>query len=288
MLNDGMRKLNLKKARWMIREMQKGELSVWQIAKQQNVTPRHARRLRARFATVQQVRFEQCGCKPKPLSSKAEQLVLSAHAEYGFGALSLENVLKKRVSHNKIHAVLLKHGLAKHDVKKQKKRKWVRYERRHSNSLWHADWKDLEGKKLLVIEDDASRLVVGYGLFNSANAENSLQVFAAATAKWGLPKQLLTDNGSHFCNPHKKRDLTHAFHGGVAKAGVHHIFTRVKHPQCNGKNERVFQTIEKETKRLGSLDKAIAFYNTKRPHMSLRWEALETPLQAFNRKKRKK
>lgn len=282
-----MRKLNLRKGRWMIRELQKGELTVWQIARQQGVSERHARRLRAKFNEAKDFSLNACGRKPQPLSAAAEQRVLSAHAEYGFGALSLENVLKD-VSHNKIHAVLLKHGLAKHDVKKQKKRKYVRYERRHSNSLWHADWTDFDSKKLLVILDDASRLVVGYGVFPSDTAENSLQVFAAAAAKWGLPKQLLTDNGTHFCNTHKKRDLQHAFHGGVTHAGVYHIFTRVNHPQCNGKNERVFQTIAHEAERLGSLDRAVTFYNEKRPHMSLRWEALETPLQAYNRKKRKK
>lgn len=271
----------------MIRELHKAELTVWQIAKQQGVSERHARRLRAKFKEAKAFTLKDCGRKPQPLTVAAEQRVLTAHAEYGFGALSLENVLGYEVSHNKIHAVLLKHGLARRDRKKQKKRKYLRYERRHSNSLWHADWTDFGGKKLLVILDDASRLIVGYGLFSSASAENSLQVFAAAAAKWGLPKQLLTDNGTHFCNTHKKRDLQHAFHGGVTHAGVHHIFTHVKHPQCNGKNERVFQTIVHEAKRLGSLERAVTFYNEKRPHMSLRWEALETPLQAFNRKKRK-
>lgn len=281
-----MRKLNLRKGRWMIRELHKRDLSVWQIARQQGVSERHARRLRSKFKNAKAFELKHCGRKPQPIPRAQEQRILTAYAEYGFGALSLENVLKD-VSHNKIHAVLLKHGLARHDVKKQKKRKYVRYERRHSNSLWHADWTDFQGRKLLVFEDDASRLIVGYGLFDSASAENSLQVFAIAVEKWGLPKQLLTDNDTHFCNTHKKRDLTHAFHGGVTRAGVYHIFTRVKHPQCNGKNERVFQTIERDAKRLGSLDAAVEFYNLKRPHMSLRWEALETPLQAFNRKKRK-
>jgi len=34
----------------------------------------------------------------------------------------------------------------------------------------------------------------------------------------------------------------------------------------------------------GSLDELMTWYNTKRPHMSLNLEAIETPYQAFLRK----
>ncbi len=285
-----MKKLNLRKGRWMIRELHKRDLSVWQIARQQGVSARHARRLRQQFSQPKDYTLKPCGRRPQPATREQEQLILSLHEQYGCGARSLENHVNaqnRHIPHNKIHAVLLKHGLAKQEPKKQKRRKWVRYERRHSNSLWHADWKEWNGKQLIVFEDDASRFITGWGLFDSASAENSLQVFAVAVDKYGAPKQLLTDNGSHFCNAFDKKDLRHVFHGGVAAAGVQHVFTRVKHPQCNGKNERVFRTLNHEAKRLGSMEKAVEFYNCKRPHMSLRWEALETPIMAFQRKKRK-
>ena len=274
----------------MVHELHKRELSVWQIARQQGVSQRHARRLRQRFQQPRDFTLQACGRRPQPATPEQERLILSLHAQYGFGARSLENVTnatKQHVPHNKIHAVLLKHGLANIEPKKQKRRKWVRFERRFSNSLWHADWKDWNGKHLIVLEDDASRLIVGWGLFDSASAENSLQAFAVAVDQYGVPKQLLTDNGSHFCNPHDKKDRQHVFHGGLAAAGVKQVFTRVHHPQTNGKNERVFRTLAHETRRLGSLEKAVAFYNGQRPHMSLHWEALETPLAAFERKKRK-
>ncbi|MCD6411959.1 MAG: hypothetical protein J7L20_06020 [Thermoplasmata archaeon] len=38
------RKLNQRKIRWIIREMEKGERSVYRIAKLQNVTPRMGER----------------------------------------------------------------------------------------------------------------------------------------------------------------------------------------------------------------------------------------------------
>ncbi len=50
----------------------------------------------------------------------------------------LENVIRKQfkicISHNRIHMYLKAAGLAQEDLKKQKRRKWVRYERKHNLS----------------------------------------------------------------------------------------------------------------------------------------------------------
>lgn len=91
-------------------------------------------------------------------------------------------------------------GLAKDEPKKknQRKCKWVRYERRHSNSLWHADWTEKDGKQILLIEDDASRLLVGFGVFDNATAENSVATMKQVMEKYGVPKQVMTDHGTHF------------------------------------------------------------------------------------------
>ena len=46
-----------------------------------------------------------------------------------------------------------------------------KYERRHSMSLWHTDWYLIEddrwrSKWLIAYLDDASRFIVGYGIFD--------------------------------------------------------------------------------------------------------------------------
>ena len=33
------------------------------------------------------------------------------------------------------------------------------------------------------------------------------------------------------------------------------------------------------------MEEFVIWYNTKRPHMSLNWDELETPVQAFNKKR---
>ncbi len=87
-------------------------------------------------------------------------------------------------------------GLSRREPKKSQQRKWVRYEREFSNLLWHADYKLLDdGRWLIAYLDDASRFVVGYGVFDHATTENALAVLDAAIKNHGKPKAILTDRG---------------------------------------------------------------------------------------------
>ncbi|MBI2445462.1 transposase family protein [Candidatus Micrarchaeota archaeon] len=194
-----------------------------------------------------------------------------------------------RVSHHRIHAVLKEHGFAKKEPKKSKRRKWIRWQRQRSNSLWHADYSEINGKHVLIVEDDASRFIVGYGEFTEATAENARRVFAQAFAVYGLPRQVLTDHGSQFCNVHDAKG-EHVFSDWLRTLGVKPIYARVKHPQTNGKVERLFQTIAKGWRAFGSLKKAVQWYNDVRPHMSLELASgrLRTPAQAYAEKRGKK
>ena len=72
-------------------------------------------------------------------------------------------------------------GLASDEPKKKGRRKWVRYEREHSNSMWHTDYKQLDdGRWFIAYQDDASRFVTGYGVFDNATTKNALAVLREA------------------------------------------------------------------------------------------------------------
>ena len=283
-----MRKLDQPMVNWICREMAEGRLSRWEVANRAGVTKQWAYKLYARYLkSGRPPERRACGCKPQRLSAEVKDRIKAEYTRLPIGAVRMETRLRKkgvRVSHNKIHEVLRDAGLARREPKKSVKRKYVRYERHKANSLWHADWKMLDGKHLILFEDDATRLVVGYGLFDVQSAELALQVFFIAVQKYGLPRQLLTDNGAEFCNTQDHKDLKHAFHGGAVKAGCDHIFTRPSHPQCNGKLERLNYTIEQLYHHYRSdLDKAIRMYNEERIHMSLGGGWL-TPLEAWQKK----
>lgn len=51
-------------------------------------------------------------------------------------------------------------------------------------SLWHADWKQLDtGEWWIAYIDDASRLIMSYGIFQDTTAENTIRVLEQAIAK---------------------------------------------------------------------------------------------------------
>ncbi|MDI6655136.1 MAG: IS481 family transposase, partial [Candidatus Hydrothermarchaeota archaeon] len=65
------------------------------------------------------------------------------------------------------------------------------------------------------------------------------------------------------------------------------IKARVKHPQSNGKVERLFQTLLRLKKHFGSWERTVEYYNFRRPHMSLENGKLRTPHEAFIDKMRR-
>jgi len=277
-------KLDERKVRWIIREMEKGT-PVSRIAWAQKVDRRWVNELYRRYRATGTLPVpRRAGRKPGPTSAEQVDLVLRYHEAYGMGACGLELAMERdgvRVPHNRIHAILKAHGLASPDPKKQRRRRYVRYERPHSMDLWHTDWYlHAPDEWWIVYEDDASRLITEASTHEVPTADASIAAFDAAAATWGLPGQLLSDHGSTFwANPYDgvargpSRFTTH-----LEAMGVDHIVSGVGRPQGNGKVERVFQTLERLVGRFPSLDDAVAWYNGSRPHMSLDGKA---PLQVF-------
>ena len=74
------------------------------------------------------------------------------------------------INHNRIQRVMNASGLSSGAGRRWKKKNWIRYEREHSNELWHTDWHQIKdprwkGLWLITYEDDSSRFVTGYGVF---------------------------------------------------------------------------------------------------------------------------
>ena len=110
-------------------------------ARIQKVTPRWVRELYRRYKETGEFPFPKApGRKQKPISREEREAVIRMRKEHPVNALILEKLLKEKgynISHNCIHKILREANLVKNEPRKQKRRKWVRYERRYSNSLWH-------------------------------------------------------------------------------------------------------------------------------------------------------
>ncbi len=153
------------------------------------------------------------------------------------------------------------------------------FERATPNQMWQSDIFTfrLGGRYAYLIGfiDDYSRYMVGLGLYMSQTSENVMEVFRKAMAEYGVPKEMLTDNGRQYAS---WRGTT-KFERELAKEKIRHIRSRPHHPMTLGKIERFWKTIYQEFldraqfETFESARERIAFwtkyYNHRRPHQGI-------------------
>ncbi len=210
------------------------------------------------------------------------------------GARMLEDIIQRdygvKISHNKIHRYMRRDGMASGNRKKQQKRRWVRWERQHSMSLWHTDYKWLSSleKWIIAYQDDASRHVMGHALVDAETAGNAVQLLDDCIQQWGTPREVLTDQGTQFCaaGGEKKQKGLSRFERHCRELDIRHIVGRVSHPQTNGKIERLYRTLEEKLPLFKyDMGQTVHWYNHVKPHMSLIFHGhYDTPHKAFYRK----
>jgi len=235
-----MGKLNQRKIRGIIREMDRGKSSS-SIAAVQKVSQRRVQQLYKQYKDTGEIPvLQKRGRKKLELTANEESIILDAYEEYKVNALAMEKVLdryyKMHIPHNRIHQVLKTNDKAKDEPNKQKQRKWVRYERKHSLSLVHVDWHEHGDIQVIAYLDDASRKILAAGEFDSANIENGVRILGKAVKEvefYGPIRALLSDNGSEFSShwKHKKEGSTDIFQKHLEQYGIKHITTSVNHPQ---------------------------------------------------------
>lgn len=115
------------------------------------------------------------------------------------------------------------------------------FEFEYANECWQADTTflyEIDGKRvcLMIILDDASRMVVGHGFFYNDSSINFLRVLKKAVSVYGKPRKLYTDNGAPYAN--KQLSLI------CAKAGIHCAHAPVRDGAAKGKVERFNRTLK--------------------------------------------
>ncbi len=123
-----------------------------------------------------------------------------------------------------------------------------RFNRAAVNALWQFDGFEAslaDGTKVVVLEltDDCSRVDLALQAAISENTSDVIATFRLAVARYGLPAQILTDNGSAFSG--RRRGWISAFEQYLTDLGVQALTSRISHPQTCGKNERAHQRVQK-------------------------------------------
>jgi hypothetical protein len=95
---------------------------------------------------------------------------------------------------------------------------------------------------LVAFMDDHSRFLVSYGLHASQSTALTLEVLRAGLASYGVPEEILTDNGAQYVTWRGKS----AFTKELEKRGIRQIVASPRRPQTLGKIERFWGTLWRE------------------------------------------
>ena len=292
-------KMTDRRIEWLVRQAEgkaQPRETVGQMAARWGVTVRWLRKLLQRW--------RQSGAVPRlnprrrppgpPLTEEQRRLLDEEWRRAPRGATKIFKALAKRGIHipkMSIYRYGKTQGWVVPNPRKQRKRRYVRYERAHSGSLLHGDFhRTSEAHPHVILwEDDSSRKVLAGGEFPEATAEHAIATLAEAleaAAGWGLEiREVNTDRGSQFfankADPPSSE--TTQFGRFLAERGVGHVVSRVNHPQTNGKLERLWREYDRHRWRYAGLEEFIDWYNAQ-IHESLWTEVYETPSEAWQRK----
>jgi transposase InsO family protein len=219
--------------------------------------------------------------KPKKIYYKINQdiedKVLKIRNKTGWGANKIVSYFDN-ISETSVRRILEKYKLTKIAKRDKKRVKYVRWQRKHPNSLWQIDHSDqkIEGKWVLSIVDDCSRYSIAMIEMNSVTTDTVIKVVDDCIKKYGKPKQILSDNGSAYGLKSKHS----RFDRKCRNRGIEHIRSAVHSPTTSGKVERLFQTLKAELEFCSKdLELWRMRYNHFRPHTSLQ---KKTPAEIFN------
>ena len=136
--------------------------------------------------------------------------------------------------------------------------------------------------------DDHSRFCVAAGLVRRATARAVCEVFAASLRRYGIPDEVLTDNGKVFTGRFGPHPVEVLFDRICRENGISHRLTGVRSPTTTGKVERFHQSLRREflaertfpslPAAQAALDAWVGEYNTVRPHQALE---MATPAERF-------
>ncbi len=205
-----------------------------------------------------------------------ESKIINLRTATGWGAKKLRDSLHLDLHPATVNEVLKRNNLTRKEHNRGQRKKYVRFQRKHANSLWHIDDSEFGKKsKIIAVVDDATRYCLGILQVPTVTTMVVTEFLDNLTKEFGTPTQIISDNGAPYGlnSKHSKFDVW------CRRRKIEHIRTRVKRPQTNGKVERLFGTIEREIKYCNEdLEKFRMRYNHFRPHESL---FLQTPANEF-------
>lgn len=197
-------------------------------------------------------------------------------------------------SRSAIYRCLRRHGLIELRRRRKRRDEFRRWERERPMQLWQMDvmggvmLDDATELKVVTGVDDHSRYCVAAGLVHRATSKAVCGVLTAALRRYGIPDEILTDNGKCFTGRFGPQPVEVLFDRILRENGISHRHTAVRSPTTTGKVERFHQSLRREfladrtfsshEQAQAELDAWVTEYNTARPHQALE---MATPAERF-------
>jgi transposase InsO family protein len=191
------------------------------------------------------------------------------------------------VSRSTVYRVLVRHQLIEPVSRRRRRDQYVRWERAAPMQLWQMDVTAslflADGRECKVITgiDDHSRFCIIATVVLRATGRAVCTAFVTAMQAFGVPGEVLTDNGKQFTGRFgKPRPAEVMFERICRENGITQRLTKPRSPTTTGKIERLHQTLQEELLTVhepfatmeqaqAALDAWRQDYNADRPHQSL-------------------
>ncbi len=195
-----------------------------------------------------------------------------------------------------LYRVLARNGLIAPGQRRRPASSYIRWERGEPMELWQLGimggvfLSDGTEVKLVSGIDDHSRYCVIACLVTRATGRAVCAAFAAALTRFGVPAEVLSDNGKQFTGRFTRpRPSEVLFERICRENGITTRLTRPRTPTTTGKIERWHKTLREEflatcdsfvslAHAQAELDAWVGYYNRERPHQSL---GMNTPASRF-------
>jgi transposase InsO family protein len=184
-----------------------------------------------------------------------------------------------------VYRVLVRHGLVEPKSRRRHRRDYRRWERDEPMALWQMDivggvmLTDGREAKIVTGVDDHSRFCVIASVVARATGRAVCLAFADGMRRFGVPEEVLTDNGKQFTDRFGKGGEV-LFDRICRDNGITHRLTQPASPTTTGKVERFHQTLRRELlddhppfetilAAQAAVDTWVTEYNCDRPHQAL-------------------
>ncbi|WP_435847221.1 IS481 family transposase [Streptomyces hygroscopicus] len=243
---------------------------------------------------------------PHQASAEVEAAVCELRRKHpGWGPRRIAHVLERSgvvgpvPSRMTVYRILVRHGLVEPGVRRRKRSGYKRWQRDRAMQLWQMDivgglmlvnpvTGELTEAKIVTGVDDHSRYCVIASVVERATGRAVCSAFVRALRAFGVPEEVLTDNGKQFTDRFGQGGEV-LFDRVCRENGIAHRLTQPASPTTTGKVERFHQTLRRELlddcgafesieAAQAALDVWVEEYNSVRPHQAL---DMQSPADRF-------